>query len=56
MRLHILARTFAENQLKRVALARFKFTTTQLKRIRLMKLRSYYKAWREHNQYKRFML
>ena len=56
MRLHVLAKEFAENQLKRIYLSEMKFVLFDMRRKRLNKLRLYVKAWRESNQYNKFML
>lgn len=56
MRLHVLARTFAETQLKRITFNEMRFTLFEMRRKRLNKLRTYVKAWKEANQYKKFIL
>lgn len=56
VRLHVLARTFAENQLKRITLNEMKFVLFDMRRKRLNRLRTYVKAWKESNQYRKFML
>jgi len=56
VRLHVLAKTFAENQLKLVTLAQLKVQLHESKRKRLNILRSYYKAWQESNTYRRYMI
>ena len=56
MRLQVLAREFAENQLKRITLSEMKFVLFDMKRKRLQRLRTYLKAWKEQNQYRKFML
>ena len=56
MRLHVLARTFAETQLKRVTFNEMRYVLFDMKRKRLNRLRTFFKAWRESNQYKKFML
>lgn len=56
VRYHILARTFAENQLKRLTFCTLRYNLKEMKRKRLNRLRMYYKAWRESNEYKRFMM
>ena len=55
-RLHVLAREFAESQLKRITFAEMRFVLFDMRRKRLNKLRIYVKAWKESNQYKKFML
>ena len=52
----MLAKTFAENQLARITFNEMKFILFDMRRKRLNRLRTYWKAWRESNQYKKFML
>ena len=56
MRLHMLAKEFAETQLKRINFAEMKFVLFEMRRKRLNRLRMYVKAWKESNQYNKFML
>lgn len=56
VRYHILARTFAENQLKRVTFCTMRYNLNEMRRKRLNRLRTYVKAWKESNQYNKFML
>ena len=56
VRLHVLARTFAETQLKRVCFNEMRFILFDMRRKRLNRLRTFFKAWRESNEYKRYML
>ena len=56
MRLHVLAKCFAENQLKRINFNEMKFVLFEMRRKRLNRLRMYLKAWKESNQYKKFIL
>ena len=43
----MLARTFAETQLKRVVYNEMRFVLFDMKRKRLNRLRTYVKAWKE---------
>ena len=56
MRLQVLAREFAESQLMRITFAEMKFVLFDMRRKRLNRLRTYLKAWKESNQYRKFML
>ena len=56
VRLHVLAATYAEDQLELISFAQMKDRVFETKRKRLNILRSYYKAWRESNQYRRYMI
>jgi len=56
LRYHILARTFAENQLKRITFCTMRYNLNEMRRKRLNRLRTYVKAWKEANEYKRFMM
>lgn len=56
MRLHVLAQEFAHNQLKRITFNEMRYVLFDLKRKRLNRLRTFWKAWKESNQYKKFML
>mmetsp|Transcript_23761 Transcript_23761/g.29558 ORF Transcript_23761/g.29558 Transcript_23761/m.29558 type:complete len:417 (+) Transcript_23761:1050-2300(+) len=56
MRLHVLAREFAETQVKRITFSEMKFVLFDMRRKRLNRLRTYVKAWKESNQYRKFML
>ena len=55
VRLHVLSRTLAETQLKRVVINEMRYVLFDMKRKRLNRLRTYVKAWKEANQYKKFM-
>ena len=52
----MLAKTFAETQLKRITYNEMRFVLFDMRRKRLNRLRTYVKAWREAIQYKRFMI
>ena len=56
MRLHVLAKEFAQTQLKRIYYNEMKFVLFDMRRKRLNKLRLYVKAWKESKQYNKFML
>lgn len=56
MRLHVLAKEFAETQLKRINFNEMKFVLFDMRRKRHNRLRTYLKAWKESNQYNKFML
>jgi hypothetical protein len=56
VRLHVLARTFAEKQLKLVSFSQLKIQAHERKRKRINILRSYYKAWQESNRYRQYMI
>ncbi len=56
IRLHVLAKVFTEDQLKQITFAQLKLRTDEAKRKRLNILRSYVKAWRESNKYRKFMI
>ena len=56
VRLQVLAREFAESQLMRITFAEMKFVLFDMRRKRLNRLRTYLKAWKESNQYRKFML
>jgi hypothetical protein len=49
MRLHVLAREFAENQLKRITFNQMRFVLCETRRKRLNRLRVFWKAWLESN-------
>ena len=56
VRLHICAMEFAERQLKQAVWAQIRLATSAMKRKRQSMLRAYVKAWREQNQYRKYML
>ena len=56
MRLHVLAREFAESQLKRNLFNEMRFQLFDMRRKRHNRLRTYVKAWRESRQYSKFIL
>lgn len=55
-RLHVLSREFAQTQLKRITFNEMRFVLFDMRRKRLNRLRTYVKAWKESNQYRKFML
>lgn len=54
--MHVLAREFAESQLKRICFAEMRFVLFDMRRKRMNRMRTFLKAWKESNQYRRFML
>ena len=56
VRLHICAMEFAERQLKQWTFAQIRLSTAAMKRKRHNMLRTYVKAWREHNTYRKYMM
>ena len=56
VRLHILAMEFAERQLKQAVFGQIRLATASMKRKRQNMLRTYVKAWREHNTYRKYMM
>ena len=56
VRLHVLAKTFAETQLKRICFSEMQFVLFDMRHKRHNRLRSYVKAWKESNQYNKFIL
>ena len=56
MRLHVLAKSFAQTQLLRVTFNEMKIVCTELRTKRLNRLRTYLKAWRESRTYGKYMM
>ena len=56
VRMHILAHSFTQDQLKLITFAQLKYRCAQHKRVRLMKLRRLFQGWKYSNAYRKFMM
>lgn len=56
MRLHLVAQSISHAQLKQIAFSQLKLATADRRRRRIQMLRTYYKAWKESNAYRKYLM
>lgn len=54
--MHVLAREFANDQITQIAFSQLKIATSEARRARLNKLRHLFKAWKDSNAYRKYMM